>query len=49
MELFQHILAYLILTLAVAYLVWKFFLPKSLVSFGKKNTKACGDDDCGCH
>ncbi len=48
MELFQNILAYLILTLAVVYLVWKYFLPKSLIPFKKGNSKACGQDDCGC-
>nr|WP_299339590.1 hypothetical protein [Allomuricauda sp.] len=49
MDLVQNILAYLILVLAVGYLAWKFILPKSLLGVGKKDTKACGQDDCGCH
>ncbi|PRX57163.1 hypothetical protein CLV81_1164 [Flagellimonas meridianipacifica] len=48
MELLQNILAYLILATAIGYLVWKFFLPKSLVGSKKASSKSCGQDDCGC-
>lgn len=41
----QEILAYAVLILANAYLIWKFLLPKS---FGKKKDKGCGSDNCGC-
>lgn len=44
----QQILVYATLILAVGYLVWKFVLPKSLFGNGKKNSKACGQDNCGC-
>ncbi|MDG3582731.1 MULTISPECIES: FeoB-associated Cys-rich membrane protein [Galbibacter] len=49
MEL-QTILVYLVVFMAVAYLVLKFVFPKTL-SFlgGKKGGNACGDDDCKCH
>jgi hypothetical protein len=49
MELLQQILVYLILALAVGYIVKKFFLPKSLFASKKRGTKACGQEDCGCH
>ena len=48
MDLLQHILVYLTLAFALGYLVWKFFLPKSLISGKKKDSKACGQDSCGC-
>ncbi|WP_182859093.1 hypothetical protein [Flagellimonas aequoris] len=48
METVQHILVYLILGMAVAYLVYKFLLPKSLIHGSKKNSKGCGQDNCGC-
>ena len=38
----QEILAYIVLGIAVAFLIRKFFLKKK-----KKNN--CGPDDCGCH
>jgi len=42
--MFQEILAYIALGLAVAFLIKKFFLKK------KKKDKNCGgNDDCGCH
>ncbi|WP_140486376.1 FeoB-associated Cys-rich membrane protein [Flavobacterium sp. GSA192] len=41
--MFQEIIAFLILGIAVAYLFQKFFLKK------KKKDKNCGGDDCGCH
>jgi len=49
MDFLQNILVYIVLTVAVAYLVKKFLLPKSLFASGKKGSKACGEDDCGCH
>lgn len=49
MDFIQNILVYLILAVAVGYLVKKYLLPKSLFASGKGNTKACGKNDCGCH
>ncbi|MEM7484335.1 MAG: hypothetical protein AAF348_03930 [Bacteroidota bacterium] len=49
MELLQHFLMYLTLTAAVGYLLWKFVLPKSLVSGKRKTPKSCGQEDCGCN
>lgn len=39
----QEIIAYVILAVAVSFLVKKFFFKK------KKNDKHCGSDDCGCN
>ena len=44
----QSILVYIILAISVGYLVQKFFVPKALFSSKKSNSKACGQDDCGC-
>ncbi|MBT8290160.1 hypothetical protein ACA086_03060 [Muriicola sp. E247] len=44
----QSVLVYLVLFIALAYLVNKFLLPKKLWS-GKKSSSPCGEDDCGCH
>ncbi|USD26835.1 hypothetical protein [Flagellimonas marinaquae] len=44
----QQILAYGTLALAAGYLIWKFFLPKSLFSRRKSNSNSCGSDNCGC-
>jgi len=49
MIIFQHILVYITVALAFGYLVKKFLLPKSLFAGKKRNSKACGDGDCGCH
>ncbi|WP_171036980.1 hypothetical protein [Maribacter algarum] len=49
MENLQLILVYITLAIAVAYIVKKFFLPKALFVSKKSNSKACGQDDCGCH
>ncbi len=49
MDFFQNILVYIILAVAVGYLVKKFLLPKSLFASGKGSAKSCGQDDCGCH
>jgi uncharacterized membrane protein YuzA (DUF378 family) len=38
----QEIAAYIILGIAVAFLIWKFF-------WKKKSKKDCGNDDCGCN
>ena len=51
MENIQQILVYITLSLAVGYLVKKFFIPKRLLAtkkVGSKN-KSCGSQDCGCH
>jgi hypothetical protein len=39
----QQILAYLFLTIAIGFLIKKYFWKK------KKSDKNCGKDDCGCH
>ena len=49
MAVLQSILAYLILALAIGFLLKKYVLPKSLFASGKKTTHKCGNDDCGCH
>jgi hypothetical protein len=49
MEAVQNILVYMIVAAAVAYLVYKFLLPKSLIPGRKKNSKDYGDGNCGCH
>ncbi|KKN27746.1 hypothetical protein LCGC14_0861380 [marine sediment metagenome] len=46
---FQTILVYIILAIAVGYLVKKFILPKALFASNKSNSKGCGQDNCGCH
>ncbi|MBQ0788369.1 MAG: FeoB-associated Cys-rich membrane protein [Oceanihabitans sp.] len=38
----QDILVFSTVLLAVAFIVKKYF-------YKKKNKKACGTDDCGCH
>ena len=43
MEIFQEILVFITLALAVGFLVKKYFFK------GKKNTKSCGGNSCGCH
>ncbi|PKA98515.1 hypothetical protein B0O79_2201 [Flavobacteriaceae bacterium MAR_2009_75] len=45
----QSILVYIILAISVGYLVQKFLVPKTLFSSKKSNSKACGQDDCGCN
>ena len=45
----QPFLAFTILALAVAYLAYKFVLPKSLFASKKGKQTGCGTDDCGCH
>ncbi|MBU2948061.1 hypothetical protein [Zobellia uliginosa] len=49
MSILQPILVYIVLAIAVGYLVKKFLLPKALFTHKKGNTKACGQDSCGCH
>lgn len=49
MELFQNILVYITLVLAIGYIVKKFFLPSTVFASKKTKTKACGDGNCGCH
>ncbi|MFS4455109.1 hypothetical protein [Maribacter sp. 2304DJ31-5] len=49
MDTLQHILVYITVAMAVGYMLKKFVLPKSLLSSKKRNTKACGQEDCGCH
>lgn len=45
----QQILVYITLAMAVGYIALKFFIPKSIWSSKKSSSKACGQDDCGCH
>jgi len=49
MVLFQEILVYIILLIAIGFIVKKFFLPKSFFNSKKSAAKACGQEDCGCH
>ncbi len=49
MSLVQPILVYITLAIAIGYIVFKFFLPKSILSTKKGNDTSCGSDDCGCH
>ncbi|WP_179955066.1 hypothetical protein [Maribacter luteus] len=49
MELFQQIVVYIIVALAIVYMVGKFLWPKSLFSSKKSPKKVCGEDGCGCH
>lgn len=44
----QEILVYLILALAVAYLIRKFIWNPS-ASKKRKLPGGCGEEDCGCH
>ncbi len=44
----QQLLVYVIVAVAITYLVWKFILPKSMAFGKKKNSKSCGQDNCGC-
>nr|WP_281324462.1 FeoB-associated Cys-rich membrane protein [Flavobacterium sp. IMCC34518] len=39
--MFQEIIAFLVLSIAIAFLIRKFF-------FKKKSKKNCGGNDCGC-
>lgn len=48
MDILQPILAYLILAIAVGYILKKYLLPKNLFASNKENNKSCGQDDCGC-
>jgi len=48
MAVIQSVLVYLTLALAVGYVAKKYLLPKRLF-VTKKNTKTCGQNDCGCH
>lgn len=41
--MFQKILAFVTLGIAIAFLIRKFFLKK------KKSDKNCGNGDCGCN
>ena len=49
MSLIQPFLAYTTLAVAIGYIVFKFFIPKSLLSTKKNTDKPCGENDCGCH
>jgi hypothetical protein len=44
----QHILVYLSLGLAVAFLVRKYLLPPRKAK-NRDDLPGCGQDDCGCH
>ncbi|MBG6109207.1 membrane protein implicated in regulation of membrane protease activity [Flavobacterium sp. CG_9.10] len=41
--MYQEIIAFVLLAVALAFLIRKFFFKK------KKSDKNCGEDDCGCH
>ena len=41
--LFQNILVFTALALAIVFLIRKYFWKKP------KSKKSCGTDDCGCH
>ncbi|MBP2283531.1 membrane protein implicated in regulation of membrane protease activity [Flavobacterium sp. CG_23.5] len=41
--MYQEIIAFVLLAIALAFLLRKFFFKK------KKSDKNCGEDDCGCH
>ncbi|MGG7035196.1 MAG: FeoB-associated Cys-rich membrane protein [Flavobacterium sp.] len=43
-NMFQEILAFITLAIAVSFLIRKFFWKKK-----KKSDKSCGSDDCGCN
>lgn len=49
MEILQTTLVYITVAIAMGYIVKKFFLPKTLFASKKSSSKACGQDDCGCH
>ncbi len=51
MDTVQQILVYIIVALAVCFLLNKFLIPKQYkINFSKSKKKsACGDNDCGCH
>lgn len=49
MEVFQNILVYFTLAVAIGYLTKKFILPKRLFASKKTTSKSCGQTDCGCH
>jgi hypothetical protein len=54
MDILQQVLVYITLAIAVGYILKKFFLPKALFvskksNLSSKGSKACGQDDCGCH
>jgi len=49
MEIFQTLLVYLTLIVAIGYLTKKFVLPKRLFASKKNAPKGCGQEDCGCH
>ncbi len=49
MDIIQHILVYITVAISAFYLINKFLLPKSVWAGKKNNSKACGQDDCGCH
>jgi len=49
MEIFQHILVYITVFIAVGYLVKKFLLPRSLFAGKKGSAKAACGKEGGCH
>ncbi len=49
MAVIQSLLVYVIVALAVGYILKKFFLPKTLFASKKSSNKSCGSDSCGCH
>jgi len=45
----QSILMYITLTIAVAYVVKLYFLPKKMFASKKPQQKSCGSSNCGCN
>lgn len=45
----QNVLVYIIVAIAIGYLVKKYFLPKTFFSSKKGVDKSCGNNDCGCN
>ena len=46
----QQLLVYITLALSVGYIAYKYLVPKSIWGSKKQSdSKACGQNDCGCH
>lgn len=48
MEILQEIIVFIIFSIAVGYMVFKFVWMPPFLKRQKKD-KACGVSDCGCH
>lgn len=49
MDSIQSILVYVIVVIAIGYLLKIYFLPKTLFSSKKAKNKSCANDTCGCN